>query len=158
MKTTTICVTGGTGFVGTGVVLALLQAGFQVRALVRNENSAKKLDIIPEEFRSSLSCIFGDPCHSDDIARALEGCSALVHLVGIRRHEIKKTGKTYRDIDVGSAIAATDAMKRTGVKRIVLLSAGAIGKSEYVRCKAEAEKAIVTAGLDWTIFRPAFII
>lgn len=153
----TICVTGGTGFVGQGVTAELLCSGYHVRALVRNENSAKKLDLSEAE-KKNIEFVIGDPCNANDIARALEGCSALVHLVGIRRHEIKKTGKTYEDIDVGSGIAAAEAMKRTGVKRIILLSAGAIGNSTYVQCKAKAEAAILSAGVDWTIFRPSFIV
>ncbi|HET9137667.1 MAG TPA: NAD(P)-binding oxidoreductase, partial [Candidatus Kapabacteria bacterium] len=152
----TICVTGGTGFVGQGVVPELLRSGFHIRALIRNENSAKKLTLTDSE-RATIEFVYGDPCNVNDIARALEGCSALVHLVGIRRHEIKKTGKTYGDIDVGSAIAAATAMKQTGINRIILLSAAAIGKSTYVQCKIKAETAILKAGLDWTIFRPSFI-
>jgi uncharacterized protein YbjT (DUF2867 family) len=153
----TICVTGGTGFVGQGVIPELLRNGYRIRALVRSENSAKKLGLSEAE-KTNIEFVIGDPCNTDDIARALEGCTALVHLVGIRRHEIKKTGKTYEDIDVGSAVAAAEAMRRTSIKRIILLSAAAIGNSTYVQCKAKAEMAILESSLDWTIVRPSFIV
>src|SRR6516164_7573020 len=97
----TICVTGATGFVGQGVIPMLLEAGYQVRILVRSERSLAKLNFIPQQQRAALTTVFGDPCNSDDIVRALDGSDVLLHLVGIRRHEIKRTGKTYRDIDVG---------------------------------------------------------
>ncbi len=135
-----------------------LEHGYNVRCLVRNERSAQKLEFLKERFSDQLEYIIGNVLESNDIIRALEGCSALVHLVGIRRKEAKASGMTYDDIDVGSAAATAIALKRCGLKRILLLSAGAIGNSYYVRCKAKAEQAIMSANLDWTIFRPAFII
>ena len=158
MEKTTICVTGGTGFVGQEVVSRLLMNGYLVHALVRNEHSAKKLAASKEKFPAELVFFYGDATEPGDIAKALEGCSALIHLVGTRREEIKQTGLSYADIDLASAIASSMAMQRTATKRILLLSAGAIGNSEYVRTKAAAEKAIIDARLDWTIFRPSFII
>ncbi len=154
----TICISGGTGFVGIGVVSLFLERGYQIRCLVRNERSAQKLTALKEKFPNQLECIIGDVLEPNDIIRALEGCSALVHLVGIRRKEAKASGLTYDDIDVGSAIASAVAMQRSGLKRILLLSAGAIGNSYYVQCKAKAEQVIMSTNLDWTIFRLAFII
>jgi uncharacterized protein YbjT (DUF2867 family) len=148
-----IAITGATGFVGQEVTRQLLEHGYHVQALVRSEASAAKLDS-----HANLTLTFGDPCNVNDVSKVLEGAEALIHLVGIRRHEIKRTGKTYEDIDVGSAIASRDAMKQTGLRRILLLSAAAIGKSYYVQCKARAEEAITSAGSDWTIWRPAFIV
>jgi len=111
-----------------------------------------------DKYPSRLEFIFGDATEPNDIILALNGCSALIHLVGIRREEIKRTGLSYADIDLGSALAASIVLQKTGIKRILLLSAGAIGNSEYVRTKSEAEQAVIGANLDWTIFRPAFII
>jgi NADH dehydrogenase len=149
----TIAVTGGTGFVGREVIRQLLANGYHVKALVRSEDSKKKLPS-----HSELEPIIGDPCHSEDILKILDGAEALIHLVGTRRKEMKRTGKTYEDIDLGSAIAAADAMKRSTTKRILFLSAADIGNSIYVQCKRKAEAAIRNAGLEWTIWRPSFIL
>jgi uncharacterized protein YbjT (DUF2867 family) len=51
-----------------------------------------------------------------------------------------------------------DAMRDGGPRRILLLSAADIGHSLYVQCKREAEQILRDAGLDWTFFRPAFIL
>jgi len=158
MQHTTICVTGGTGFVGEEVIFRLLENGHRVRALARSERSANKLSFTREKFPSRLEFIYGDATEPNDIMRALDGCTALIHLVGIRREEIKRTGLSYADIDLASTLASTIALQRTGVQRILLLSAGAIGNSEYIRTKAQAEQAVIDAKLDWTIFRPAFIL
>ncbi len=153
----TIAITGGTGFVGKGIVEAVLASGYTVRALVRNERSAEKLSFLSSELRAKLQLVYGDPCKSEDMERLLAGSDVVLHLVGIRRHEIKKTGKTYEDIDLGSVLALIKAMHKLQKKRVILLSAGAIGNSIYVQTKAKAERAIIEADLDHTIFRPAFI-
>lgn len=148
-----IAVTGGTGFVGRAVVAEFLQSGYAVRALVRSESSKEKLP-----HHQDLVCVIGDPCVADDVLNVLEGADALVHLVGIRLKEARKTGKNYEDVDVGSAIASIEAIKRSSTRRILMLTAADIGNSFYVRCKRKVETLVKEAGLRWTIFRPSFII
>lgn len=149
----TIAITGGTGFVGRAVVAEFLRSGYRVRALVRSESSKAKLTQ-----HQNLVCIIGDPCNIEDVSRLLEGADALVHLVGVRLKEARKTGKNYEDVDVGSAIASIEAMKRSSTRRILILTAADIGNSFYVRCKRKVEKLTKDSGLDWTIFRPSFIL
>ncbi len=158
MQHSIICVTGGTGFVGQEVTKQLLEHGYHVRALIRNKSSAKKISDLQSKYSSQLKFIIGDATDPTDVQKALEGTDALVHLAGIRREEIKRTGLSYVEVDLGSALASAVAMDRSGLKRILFLSAGAIGKSEYVQTKARAEQTIINAQLDWTIFRPAFIV
>jgi NADH dehydrogenase len=147
-----ILLTGATGFVGVGVLPALLEAGHEVNVLARRGAAAR----IAKHERCVL--VEGDALDEESVARALAGCDAAVHLVGTRRATIKRTGLTYDDVDVGSARVMVRAMKRLGITRILLLSAGAIGDSVYVRSKARAEGIVIDAGLAWTIFRPSFIL
>jgi NADH dehydrogenase len=119
---------------------------------VRRGGGAK----LPREPR--LEAFEGDVLNPADVEAALEGREAVVHLVGTRRAAIKKTGLGYDDVDVASARIMAAAMKRRGVARILLLSAGAIGGSPYVLAKGRAERAVTDAGLAWTIFRPSFIL
>ncbi len=149
----TIAITGGTGFVGRAVVAEFLHSGYNVKALVRNESSKAKLP-----HHQNLVCIIGDPCNIEDVSLLLEGSDALVHLVGIRLKEARTTGKNYEDVDVGSAIASIEAIKRSSTRRILILTAADIGNSFYVRCKRKVEKLTKESGLDWTIFRPSFIL
>jgi uncharacterized protein YbjT (DUF2867 family) len=149
----TVAITGGTGFVGRAVVAEFLRSGYIVKALVRSESSKAKL---PQH--QNLVCIIGDPCKADDVLKVLEGADALVHLVGIRLKEARKTGKNYEDVDVGSAVASIEAIKRSSTRRILILTAADIGNSFYVRCKRKIESMVKEAGLRWAIFRPSFII
>ncbi len=147
-----VLVTGGTGFVGATTLRALLAAGHTVSALVRPGSERK----LPSHVR--CRAIAGDPLNVDDVVRAITGCDAVVHMVGIRREQIRRTGLDYRDVDVASVGVMVRAMQAMGVRRLLLLSAGAIGKSRYVRCKAEAERIALDAGLDVSIWRPSFIL
>src|SRR3970040_2006489 len=74
-----IFVTGATGFVGHAVVRALLAHGFLVRCLVRpgSEASLKGFE--------SIDRVPGDVLEPDKLAASVEGCGAVVHLVGIIR-------------------------------------------------------------------------
>ncbi|MDB5035132.1 MAG: NAD-dependent epimerase/dehydratase [Chlorobi bacterium] len=147
-----ILVTGGTGFTGIGVVPALLEAGHDLNLLCRPGSERK----LPRHGRATP--VTGNPLNADDVTRAIDGCDAVVHLVGVRREETRRTGLGYDDVDVASARIMAGAMTAKGVKRIILLSAGAIGNSHYVQCKGMAERAVIDAGLDWTIYRPSFIL
>lgn len=147
-----ILVTGATGFVGRGALPSLLEEGYDLRALIRTGSESK----LPSHPRCAP--VVGNPLDGASVARALDGCDAVVHLLGIRRREIKSTGLSYDDVDVGSVRVMTAAMNEVGVRRILLLSAGAIGRSVYVQCKGRAENVVRDAGLDWTIYRPSFIL
>lgn len=147
-----VLVTGGTGFVGVTALRALLAAGHRVSALVRPGSERK----LPRH--ANCRAIAGDSLNVDDVARALADCDAVVHMVGIRREQMKRTGLDYGDVDVGSVRVMAHAMQAMGVRRLLLLSAGAIGNSRYVRCKAEAERIALDAGLDVSIWRPSFIL
>jgi nucleoside-diphosphate-sugar epimerase len=147
-----ICVLGGTGFVGRGVIPALLSAGFEINALVRKNSEGK----LPQS--SACHAIIGEATNAEDIIRALEGCDALVNLVGTRRAEMKKSNLTYADVDLAATSAGIAAMRATKVSRLILLSAGHIGESAYVQTKKLAEQVVQNANVDWTILRPSYIL
>jgi uncharacterized protein YbjT (DUF2867 family) len=147
-----ICVLGGTGFVGRGVIPALLSAGLEINALVRKNSEVK----LPHS--SACHPIPGEATKADDIANALDGCDVLVNLVGTRRTEMKKHNLTYADVDLAAASAGIAAMRSTNVNRLILLSAGHIGESAYVQTKKLAEQVVQNANVDWTILRPSYIL
>src|SRR6266699_3165722 len=74
-----IFVTGATGFVGHAVVRALLHHGFLVRCLVRRGSEAELRGF------ESIDRVPGDVLKPEGLAEAVEGCAAVIHLVGIIR-------------------------------------------------------------------------
>ena len=70
-------VTGGTGFIGSHVAARLVEGGQAVRLLVRD---AAKIARVPALIdTASLDVVVGDVTDRESVARALDGCTAVVH-------------------------------------------------------------------------------
>jgi dihydroflavonol-4-reductase len=70
-------VTGGSGFIGSAVVLELLKRGEPFRALVRSKQRLGNLAGLDVEL------VEGDLLDSDSLRRALEGCDRVYHLAAV---------------------------------------------------------------------------
>jgi uncharacterized protein YbjT (DUF2867 family) len=91
------------------------------------------------------------------LARAFAGCEVVAHCAGINR-EIGK--QTYQRVHVDGTRAVVEAARRTGVKRIVMLSflrARPNCGSPYHESKWAAEQLVRESGLDYTILKAGMI-
>jgi len=146
-----IAVTGGTGFVGGFVVNELLRRGHEPLVVARRPDEARS------RFNRPVAAAAGEVSDTASLYRAFAGCDAVVHLVGII-HE--KEGRSFDAVHRQGAENVVEAMKKTGVRRLVHMSAmgsSADSPSEYGRTKAAGEEAVRRSGLDATIFRPSVI-
>lgn len=146
-----VFVTGGRGFVGSAIIAELVSRQMQANALL-NVGKLAKAD-------PSVLEIPGDLFVPDSLDRAMQGCEAAIHLVGIIA-EIPKKNVTFERIHVEGTRAVVDAAKRNGIRRYIHMSAlGARPKanSAYHQTKFKAEEYVRGSGLDWTIFRPSLI-
>ena len=112
-----VFLTGGTGFIGSGVAAALRQRGDEVVALVRSPAGAAAL--------RELGCelVEGDLADGEAIRRGLDGCDLAVHAaaeyrVGITAAEAVR----MRDVNVGGTERVLDAATEAGVGRIAYVS------------------------------------
>jgi len=148
----TVFITGGTGFVGSHLLKALVAAGHKPKVLVR-EGSKSKLSI------SNVELCSGDILRPETYASALKGCDAVINLVGIIR-EFPKKGITFQTLHFDATKILVDAASNAGVKRFIQMSANGAdvnGVSAYETTKFAAEKYIIISHLEWTIFRPGII-
>lgn len=153
-----VLLTGASGFVGSHVLPALLDAGHQVVALCRSEKVGATVRSRIERGVDRLHVRVGDIGNVDSVAVAATGCDAIVHLVAIPRD-----WSGGRDLDrvnhLGTAHVVA-AAQRAGVRRFVHL--GALGVEEraglnYASSKARGERVVRESGLDYTIIKPSLI-
>lgn len=151
-----IMVTGGTGFVGSHTVRALVNAGHSVRLLVR---SPQKMQRIFAPFGlGDLPYVKGDITDEASVNDALDGCNAVVHsaaLVSVHAsdsEEVLNNNLLGTRLVLGGAwqcgiermiqVSSTTALFRSGVAGIDESSPLGTALSGYGRSKIECEKFV----------------
>ena len=148
-----VFLTGGTGFVGREVLRQLLAAGHSVRALVRAGSEDKLAATAEVEVHP------GDIADAASLVGALQGCDAVIHLVGIIR-EFPRKGITFKKMHVKGSANIVEAAEEQGVRRYLHMGSNgtrAGSNTGYHRTKWQAEEMVRASRLDWTIFRPSLI-
>ena len=147
-----VAIIGGTGFVGSYLVDALNAAGHQLSLLVRpgsesRLSNSERCRIVPGDLGSPAS-----------INATLRDCDATIYNVGILR-EFPSKGITYEAMQYESVVRVAESAKALGVSRFVLMSANGVRPdgTRYQQTKYRAEQAVLSCGLDVTIFRPSVI-
>ncbi len=142
---------GGGGFLGRYVAQALLKAGARVRVAGRDPSGAFFLKTLGGLGQTQF--VGTDITRADAAARAAEGSTAVVNLVGILKGD-------FRRMHVDAARNAAAAAAATGARAFVQVSAiGADPESAsaYGRSKAEGEQAVRAAYPGATIVRPSVL-
>lgn len=153
----TLCIFGGTGFVGRHLARALTAAGHRVRIPSRHPERHRDLRVFP-----GLTLLEGDVVHDGFVMRkALEGCDAAINLIGIL-NEKRDNGREFHAIHVALVERMLTACREKKVGRFLHMSAlnadAASGSSYYLRSKGEGENRVHAAsGIDATSFRPSVI-
>jgi NADH dehydrogenase len=152
-----IAVTGANGNLGRALARRLAAQRpprASVRCLVRSERAAAAVRALPGA--PELEIV--DWRDAERLARATEGCDALVHLVGI----LKETaGARYADAHEGAARALACAAKRAGFRRIVYLSilgARADSPNACLASKGRAEAILLESPLATTVLRVPMVL
>jgi nucleoside-diphosphate-sugar epimerase len=113
-----VCVTGGTGFLGTVLVRDLLARGIPVRVLARPSRRADQLETQGAEV---VCGGLGDP---DCIARAVEGADTVYHLAA----KVDTPGRRadFLETNVAGTERVLTACLQQGVGRVVYASSLAV--------------------------------
>ncbi|KAK1354478.1 cinnamoyl-CoA reductase 1 [Heracleum sosnowskyi] len=121
----TVCVTGGSGFIGAWIVRLLLDRGYTVHATVKNlydENETKHLQDLEEHKSQRLRLFQIDLLDYDSIVKTITGVTGVFHLASPCTVD-----KVHDPEEVlGPAIKGTNnvlvAAKELGVKCVVITS------------------------------------
>jgi dihydroflavonol-4-reductase len=108
-------VTGANGFVGSAIVRALCNTGWQVRALVRAGSDRRNLERLPVE------TVLGDLADGPSLDVALSACDALFHAAADYRLWTPDPQRLYRT-NVEGTRNVLEAARRGRVGRIVYTS------------------------------------
>ncbi len=106
-----------------------------------------------------IDVIRGDVTDRFSVATAMEGCDAVINLVGIIR-EFPGKGITFQRLHLQATGNLVDGAGEVGVRRYLQMSALGSRKdaiSDYHKSKYAAEEQVRGSGLDWTIFRPSLV-
>ncbi len=143
-----VFVTGATGFIGSYVLKALQEQEIGLRCLIRGR--APK----------GVSAVRGDVTVPSTLEGAMDGCDAVIHLVGII-DEHRERGITYEALHVDATRHILNEARRAGVEKFVHMSANGAapnGVSRYQTTKWHAEELVRAAGFShWTILRPGIV-
>jgi nucleoside-diphosphate-sugar epimerase len=111
--------TGATGFVGAHTALALLEAGHEVRLLVRNEEAAR--DWFEARGRHIERFVTVDIRDQIALQHAMVGCDAVFHAAATVSLDPRKARDTY-DNNVGATKAVLGAAHALGIGNLLYVS------------------------------------
>lgn len=162
MKQQKIAVLGGAGRTGKYLVNQLISKGFQLKVLLRH----------PENFliqSPMIEIVKGDAINAESIRKLVEGCDAIISVVGQRPGEPLVASQATQNL--------LDAMNEFGIRRLVSLAGLNVDvptdmksketqlatewmKTNFPEIHADRQKSyslFEESLLDWTLVRVPFI-
>ena len=137
-----VLVTGGTGFLGAYILKALVQTGYQVRAIRR---TVKIPFFIPQEVLQKVKWVEGDVLDVVSLEEAMQGIDAVIHsaaLVSFRAAD----RTAMNSINIEGTANVVNAALDAGVKRFIHISSvAALGRTRKAEKITEERKWEETA-------------
>ncbi len=161
-----VLVTGATGFIGSFLVEALIEKGYDITCLVRNSSNCRW------PAHPGLQCLSGDLNDADSYAGKLGAFDYIYHLAGLTKADSAKAFH-QANAQCTQKLVASAAEMNPALKRFLHVSSLAAGGpslhgrplteddpacpvSDYGKSKLEGEKAVISfkGRLPVTIVRP----
>ncbi len=141
----TVLVTGASGFVGSHLAQALVDAGHRVKAMTRH----------PERYGGAGEPVAADVADRASLDQALAGVDVAYYLV----HSLQSDD--FVELDAQAARNFSAAAAQAGVERIIYL--GGLGEegrdlSDHLRSRRQVEALLGEDGVPVTVLRAAIVI
>jgi uncharacterized protein YbjT (DUF2867 family) len=148
-----VVIAGGHGQIAMQLGQLLTEDGHRVRGIIRNPGQSGDLEAL------GMEPVVFDLERDDGLAAAIEGADVAVFAAGAGPGSGAERKLT---VDRDGAIKLSDACRQNGIRRYVIVSsigaqAGVSGDDVfqvYLRAKFEADEAVRSSGLDFTVIRP----
>ena len=142
-----IAITGATGFVAKNLRKFLSKQNIPVVAIGRKNFSI---------YKNEIKVITNN--YSDDLSSKLNHCSCMIHLVGVGKQTFDNN---FYEINFLLTKKILEMSKKSKIPKIIFnsgLGASKNSTTDYFISKYLAEQEIINSGLDYTVFRPSYII
>ena len=107
-----VLVTGGSGFIGSHVVDALVARGYEPRIFDLRES--------PHHEPGSVETVIGDATDTAALARAMDGCAAVIHLAAMADvGHVQADPAGAERLNARATAAVLEAARATGVRRVL---------------------------------------
>ena len=148
VKPLKIVVTGASGFIAKNLRKYLSEKNIELISISRNDfkNFKSERKIISKNYEEKT------------LLKKIKNSDALIHLVGIGKQTVNTD---YDLINTNLTKHVVNLSKKARIKKIIFLSGLGVSANTslgYFISKYNAEKQIVDSRLDYTIFRPSYII
>ena len=148
VKSLKIVVTGASGFIAKNLRKYLSEQNIELISISRNDfkNFKNEIKIISENYKEK------------NILKKIKNSDVLIHLVGIGKQSVNSD---YDMINIDLTKHVVNLSKKARIKKIIFLSGLGVSSNTslgYFISKYNAEKQIINSGLDFTIFRPSYIV
>ena len=148
VKLSKIVVTGASGFIAKNLRKYLSEKNIDLISISRNDF---------KKFKSE-SKIISKNYDEKELLQLIKNSDALIHLVGIGQQSVNSD---YNMINTEFTQHIVNLSKKANIQKIVYLSGLGVSTKTtlgYFISKYNAENFIINSGLDYTIFRPSYIV
>jgi len=148
VKPLKVVVTGASGFIAKNLRKYLSEKNLKLISISRNDfkNYNCETKIISKNYKEK------------NLLKKIQNSDALIHLVGIGKQSVDTD---YGMINIELTKHIVNLSKKSKIKKIIFLSGLGVSSSTslgYFISKYNAEKQIIDSGLDYTVFRPSYIV
>ncbi len=148
VKSLKIVVTGASGFIAKNLRKYLSEQDIELISISRNDfkNFKNEIKIISKNYNEK------------NILKKIQNSDALIHLIGIGKQSVNTD---YDMINTDLTKHVVNLSKKARIKKIIFLSGLGVSSNTslgYFISKYNAEKQIIDSDLEFTIFRPSYIV